>query len=133
MGTRMGMAKQPMGRGSYWGRNQGEERMAMILRGAGCQPTALCADRGAHSDNQVGSVLRVKGEVDDGFSPWRQCFVCDDVFGGHINYSLTHGLMEASNGEQARIGGVLVPLGLLRPNFSLHAFHTFGSTLMVSG
>lgn len=35
--------------------------MAMILRGAGCQPgTALCADRGAHSDSQVGSVLRVK-------------------------------------------------------------------------
>lgn len=32
------MAKQPMGRGSCWGRNQGEERMAMILRGAGCQP-----------------------------------------------------------------------------------------------
>lgn len=55
------MAKQPMGRGSCWGRNQGEERMAMILRGAGCQPgTALCADRGAHSDSQVGSVLRVK-------------------------------------------------------------------------
>lgn len=67
MGTRMGMAKQPMGRGSCWGRNQGEERMAMILRGAGCHPGPYSVPIVERSDSQVGSVLRVKGEVDDGF------------------------------------------------------------------
>lgn len=82
-----------------------------------------------------------------GFSPWRQCFVCDDVFGGHsTTYLHMHALRtsavgtgigmgmdgwidEASNGEQAWIGGVLVPFGppetqFLSPCIPHFWFHT---------